>query len=519
MGAGIPPPPGMGGVPPPPGMGGIPPPPGGGMPGLPPPPMMGAMPMFPSKPAVKLPYQKKKLDVKAKLKALHWKPLDLTKIEKTCWKSMSDQKVDFDRKALEEAFGVRKRKKGAKSPLASGVSPTRKKKKEVITLLDSKRSYNINIALARFKMSHESIRDALYRMDDIALDEDKLVALAKCKPEPEELEMVTHFDGDVSSLGSCEKFFRTIGEISGIRFRIDAFLFKVRFDKAMGELESTVNVLKMAQSTLRSSTNFKIVLEYVLALGNYLNHSNKKGGAYGIQLSSLDKLKGMKSADQKSNLLEFLVITLRKNQPDARKFVDEFGVLQEASRIDVPYLEAAVSKNVGMVNKIGNAAKSAKSDGTDRFGPVMTKFHETAKEQVDNLSRELKDTVSGMNEMVEFYGENPKKMPPPDFMQLLLDFASTFKKMEEMLDKKHELEERQKAREETKKNKSPKRKGGIGDAVMAAGGKIKLKKKDKNKIGFAMKSLRSGNAEQIRQALRRRQKFGTIKISRKVSRI
>jgi len=256
-------------------------------------------------------------------------------------------------------------------------------------------------------------------------------------------------------------------------------------------------------------------LEYILALGNYLNNKNKKGGAYGIRLSSLDKLKGMKSTDGKSNLLEFLVLQLQTFQPHARDFIDDFGVLAEAARVDITFLEGQVSKTLGMVRRIGNAVKNAKDDSTDRFGPVMTEFHKEAKESMDALDTDMKASVKGITDLVVLYGEDPKKMATGEFLQLFLDFSGSFKKMEEMIQKKKELEERQKARETGKQaKKSPK----TPPSMMQrdSSGKLKLpkKKKDKNKIGFALGSLRNDDATKIRAALRRRQKFGTIKFAK-----
>ena len=41
---------------------------------------------------------------------------------------------------------------------------------------------------------------------------------------------------------------------------------------------------------LDSSEQFVDVLQYILAIGNFLNSKNKKGGAYGFKLSSLAKV-------------------------------------------------------------------------------------------------------------------------------------------------------------------------------------------------------------------------------------
>jgi hypothetical protein len=52
---------------------------------------------------------------------------------------------------------------------------------------------------------------------------------------------------------------------------------------------------------------FTRVLQYVLAVGNYLNsESNARGGAYGYRLDTLKKLSTVKGTDSKTTLLDFV---------------------------------------------------------------------------------------------------------------------------------------------------------------------------------------------------------------------
>ena len=57
---------------------------------------------------------------------------------------------------------------------------------------------------------------------------------------------------------------------------------------------------------VRSSRALKAVLEHTLALGNYLNGSSSKGGAWGFKIDSLNKLIGTKTVDGSSTLLHYL---------------------------------------------------------------------------------------------------------------------------------------------------------------------------------------------------------------------
>ena len=55
-------------------------------------------------------------------------------------------------------------------------------------------------------------------------------------------------------------------------------------------LSQILNLACNACKQLSTNKSLIEVLEYVLAIGNYLNSGTKKGGAYGFKLSSLAKV-------------------------------------------------------------------------------------------------------------------------------------------------------------------------------------------------------------------------------------
>ena len=66
---------------------------------------------------------------------------------------------------------------------------------------------------------------------------------------------------------------------------------------------------------VRSSKALKQVIEYALAIGNYLNGGTNKGAAWGFKVDSLNKLIGTKTLDNKSTLLHYMA---RKVRPSGR---------------------------------------------------------------------------------------------------------------------------------------------------------------------------------------------------------
>ena len=48
-------------------------------------------------------------------------------------------------------------------------------------------------------------------------------------------------------------------------------------------------------------------MEYALAAGNYMNGQSARGGAYGFKFDMMEKLADVKSTDNKSSLLMFII--------------------------------------------------------------------------------------------------------------------------------------------------------------------------------------------------------------------
>ena len=64
-----------------------------------------------------------------------------------------------------------------------------------------------------------------------------------------------------------------------------------------------------------------------------------------------------KSVDGKTTLLHYLYAQIEKETPDALKFIDDFEILAEGSRLDTSQLSAEVNKIGGSLRKINKKLK------------------------------------------------------------------------------------------------------------------------------------------------------------------
>ena len=54
---------------------------------------------------------------------------------------------------------------------------------------------------------------------------------------------------------------------------------------------------------IRNDQSLKVIIEYTLGIGNYLNGQSARGGAYGFKFDTIEKISEVKSQDSKVNLL------------------------------------------------------------------------------------------------------------------------------------------------------------------------------------------------------------------------
>lgn len=91
-----------------------------------------------------------------------------------------------------------------------------------------------------------------------------------------------------------------------------------------------VHAIISGSSSVKNSKKLRLVLEVILAFGNYLN-SSKRGPAYGFKLQSLDTLLDTKSTDKKMCLLHYIVATIRQKFPELLNFETELLYIDKAA--------------------------------------------------------------------------------------------------------------------------------------------------------------------------------------------
>ena len=278
------------------------------------------------------------------MRPLHWSKVPDAKVAGTLWleDAMEESKAAVDAADLEVIFGLaetrgRSATKDVERERSGSVEGKAKTKKEQVQLVDNKRSNNISIALARIRLSDEQMRAAVVDPVSHPLTPEQVSAILPALPTAEELEMVKEYTGDVDSLGRVEKFFLVLSDVERLGPRLQALQATQQFAPQWESLADEFKTVLIAVDQVRSSEALKAILRQVLRLGNYLNGTSARGGAYGFKLADLSKLVNVKSADSKTTLLHYLARLLTEGGSLIDDVKSELNALPEAK--DIPLSE------------------------------------------------------------------------------------------------------------------------------------------------------------------------------------
>lgn len=451
---------------------------------------------------------KRRVQPSKKLKAWHWKIVNTRVVPGTIWMELDDETVKFDIPEFERIFADNvvsraRKKKSASAP-----------KQEAVALLDSKRSYNINIVLGRLRMSNFAIKDAILQMNEQVLDEEKLNSLIKCAPTKEELVAIKSFEGDKERLGDAEKFVATIAEVPNVTFRLELFMFKKKFaesfEKSKNDLEASMEVAK----AVPESDNFKRLLETILAFGNYINGSTKRGAQYGFKLEELNKLKGTKSSvDPSMNMLAFLVQHIESHHPKLNGFLEEFTGCKAAARVDQSFLNGEIRKMTQTFRLLEREMSKPVENTLDRFNTVMADFYSTASMQAKDLADRFSELQLASDKMVKFFGENPESTSAQELFVIIDSFIQEYQKMQKYLKQKKEAEEREAKRKEYQEEQKDKKLTERRASELSLPDRVEDKKEDQGAVvDKTTGMLQNSNLNDLTKLIRRkRQKNNAAK--------
>jgi hypothetical protein len=410
------------------------------------------------------------------------------------WSKCDDTKIVLNKLTIEAAF----RKKDKKKPAGGAGGVAKSKKKEKVSLVDGKRQQNVAIALGRFRMPYSQIREIIVSMDSMQLTAERTRALIKIVPNKEESETVSSYDGDKSLLMETEKFFLAVLDIPRLAQRLTSVATIHGFDEQMQLVTKKQQAMKAACTQLEKSNKLRKVVSVVLAMGNYLNGSTTRGGAYGFKLEGLSKLSTVKTSDNKSTLMHFLASTLEKDYPDLKDWPSDVDNVIDVASESMSQAEKDFNMLKKELKAVALEIEKADGPGADNFKRKMKVFMRDAESRRDSCTKAMDELWDMVAKQIVGWGEAaPKRNTEPDplssFFTYIAKFAALYKRAVAENKRKAEMEAKRKRQEAEKAARAAAR------AKKGASGKKKRMSlgADDDVFGTINRKLKQGNANDI----------------------
>ncbi|KAJ8485774.1 hypothetical protein OPV22_018259 [Ensete ventricosum] len=389
-------------------------------------------------------------DSKPKLKPLHWDKVSANSNRAMVWDQMNSSSFQLDEDIIETLFVTNTSSSLPKAPSKrQRVLPLNQEKR----VLDPKKSQNIAILLRALNVTREEVHDALLDGNPECLGAELLETLIKMAPTKEEELRLHDYMGDISKLGSAERFLKAVLDVPFAFKRVDAMLYRANFETEVKYLIKSFETLEAACEDLTSSRLFLKLLEAVLRTGNRMNVGTNLGQAKAFKLDTLLKLTDVKGTDGKTTLLHFIVQEIIRSEGTGTEPVtvhnpgnssreeqfkkqglkvvaglsNELGNIRKAAGMDSDVLSSYVLRLEVGLKKIKSVLQLEKSCTQGmKFFDTMNVFLEEAERKIDHVKAEEKRVMNLVKETTEyFHGDAAKEEAHPlRIFMVVRDFLS-----------------------------------------------------------------------------------------------
>ncbi|KAM6924504.1 uncharacterized protein FYW49_004757 [Xenentodon cancila] len=367
-------------------------------------------------------YQKRNLE-KSRTKAFHWDLIGCEKIAKSFWMQDSTRKIEIDKSRLYAEFAVR--------ALGTFGAPEQGNMPQI--MLNPKIAHNFNIFLKSFPVQPGELKDKLFIIneEDGGLSDEYITSLRRYLPTTDDVEMYKSHKGPVTELHIVDQYMMEMCNISCLSAQLDLLLTLRELPISMSDLQPLINQKIRMCTQLYQCRSFVSVLEYLLAIGNYLNESAGKEKAKGFRLSSLTKVSQLRGRDRKFTLLHALVEQIMLHEPSLVAFTQELVEFETDPGASIKGLTAEVDVLKNELEKVIQYRKTSKKRHAGEQPPNFSKNlkmiiekHNTDLGLLTKSCEEMKKVYSAI--LVKF-GE-PADQDSQELFRVICHFLHDFKR-------------------------------------------------------------------------------------------
>lgn len=360
---------------------------------------------------------------KACTKAFHWDLIGPDKIAKSFWIQERMGRVEIDTSLLHNQFAVKD----------LGTFGVVEPNNTQHIMLNQKIAHNFNIFLKSFPVQPGELKDKLFIINekDGGLSDEHITSLRRYVPTIEDVEMYKSYKGPVAEQHIVDQYMMEMCNIPYLSTQLDLLLTLRELPISMNDLQPLINQKIRMCTQLYNCRSFVSVLEYLLAIGNYLNENAGKEKAKGFRLSSLTKLAQLRGTDKKFTLLHALVEQIMLHEPCLATFPQELAEFETVPGASIKGLTAEVDVLKNELKKITQYRKMSKKKNIAAQNP---NFSKDLKMAIEKYNADLSALMKTCEEMKKLYSDilvkfgEPADQDSQELFGLLCQFVHDFKR-------------------------------------------------------------------------------------------
>ncbi|XP_016397924.1 delphilin-like [Sinocyclocheilus rhinocerous] len=364
------------------------------------------------------------------VKRLRWQQVENS--EGTIWGQLGDD-PDYHKLSdmvkyldLDLYFGTQRNSISLPEPT---FLPENFKKKDVVEILSHKKAYNASILIAHLKLSPKELREILMTMSTERLEPAHIKQLLLYAPDDEEEKRFQHYDQDPVKLSEPDKFVLQMLLVPEYKTRLRSLLFKTTVQEKTEEMRGAYECIYKASLELKNSKRLAKILEFVLAMGNYLNNGQPKTNkTTGFKINFLTELNTTKTVDGKSTFLHILAKSLCQHFPELLNFARDLITVPLAAKVNQRTITAELSDLHSTIQEIRTACVKIPATAEDRFASVMSSFLENCHPAVQSLDSLQQRAMDEFHKVASYFGEDSKATTTETFFGIFAEFISKFER-------------------------------------------------------------------------------------------
>ncbi|KAM9774013.1 delphilin [Syngnathus typhle] len=364
------------------------------------------------------------------VKRLRWEQVENS--EGTIWGQLGEDS-DYDKLTdmvkcldLDQHFGTQRR---SMSPSEPTFLPENFKKKDVVEILSHKKAYNASILIAHLKLSPDELRQVLMDMTTDRLEPAHIKQLLLYAPDEDEVKKYEQFDQDPAKLSEPDQFIFQMLMVPEYKTRLRSLHFKTTLQERMEEMKVAYDYIYKASVELKTSKKLAKILEFVLAMGNYLNNGQPKSHrTTSFKINFLTELSTTKTVDGKSTFLHILAKSLCQHFPELLNFSRDLTTVPLAAKVNQRVVTTELSDLHATIQDIRAACLKIPLTSEDHFASVMSSFLENSHPAIQSLESLQSRAMEEFSKVASFFGEDGKSTSTDTFFAIFADFISKFER-------------------------------------------------------------------------------------------